>query len=104
MVDTTTGPAPPPHRGASCTARALTHITLAAPLVKTRAAIYAILWGCAALACHVAVARAQVSVHTLQDASPIDRSLVSAPSPRMPAPDDVAQEKTMEKLRAIAQT
>lgn len=102
MVDTTTGPAPP-HRGASCTARALTLITLAAPLAKTRAATYAVLWGCAALACHVAVARAQVSVHTLQDASPIDRSLVSAPSPRMPTPDDAAQEKTMEKLRAIAQ-
>ena len=100
MVDTTTGSAPLPHHGARGAVRGP---TLAAPRARMRVATHVVLWCCAALVCHVAVARAQVSVHTLQDTSPIDRSLVNAPSPRMPDPDDAAQEKAMEKLRAAAQ-
>ena len=72
-------------------------------------------WACAlaalsSLACSTALAmgpsgaQARVRPATSGDTPPIDRALLSAPTPQLPTTDDPALEKAMENLRSTAQT
>ncbi|UCV01226.1 tetratricopeptide repeat protein [Acidovorax radicis] len=92
MADPTTGSALP-HNRVRATARA-----------AIRTAIPVVVWCSATLVFSAPAAHAQVRSHTTQETAPIDPRLLNAPSPQMPGPDDAAQEKAMENLRAAAQS
>lgn len=73
--------------------------------VSARAANAArlVLLCCATALFNASATHAAVQVSAQEDTSPIDRNLLSAPTPQMPGMHDAVQEKTMEQLRAAAQ-